>query len=316
MEESRILEILRENYGFQILGIEFFRKSGGKTYIVNSVGQKFFLKIAGSAFQDTFRQSIDIVCYLYRNGFPVPDMIETKQGRPFLETCDEGKEYLFVLYEYIDGQEPNLEICGEKIGELVGWLHKLLLDYKNTLIERDDRFFVERYMKILRKKNYPFADTYAALGAKFWERVKDCPMGVCHGDLHRGNMLETAEGKIYLLDFDTACLAPRMFDVMVMCDMTDYFNLRAADIVTTRAVFQSFLAGYTRYVPLTEREKASFSDWVVIRHFQLQATIVEIFGMDCIDNDFIDSQLQWMKSWEEQSRAGISEQILVGDTKK
>ena len=129
-------------------------------------------------------------------------------------------------------------------------------------------------------------------------------------------MLETAEGKIYLLDFDTDCLAPRMFDVMVMCDMTDYFNIRAADIVTTRAVFQSFLAGYTRYVPLTEREKASFSDWVVIRHFQLQATIVEIFGMDCIDNDFIDSQLQWMKSWEEQSRAGISEKILVGDTKK
>ena len=101
------------------------------------------------------------------------------------------------------GKEPDLCACGEKIGELVGRLHKLLLDYKGTLVERDYRFFIERYVEILRKKNYPLVDVYADLGAKFWERVKDCPISVCHSDLHRGNLLETADGRIYLLDFDT-----------------------------------------------------------------------------------------------------------------
>lgn len=151
---------------------------------------------------------------------------------------------------------------------MVGWLHKLFLDYKGTLIERDYRFFVERYVEILRRKKYPLADTYAALGAKFWERIKDWPVGVCHGDLHRGNLLETADGKIYLLDFDTVC--------------------------------KNFLPGYTHHINVTETEWASFNDWIVIRHFQLQATIVEIFGLDCIDNDFADRQLQWIRSWEEQ----------------
>ena len=31
--------------------------------------------------------------------------------------------------------------------------------------------------------------------------------------------------------------------------------------------------------------------WVAIRHFQLQATILEIYGVDCIDEGFIDGQL-------------------------
>ena len=300
MEESRILAKLKENYDYKILGIDFLRDSGGTTYIVNGEKQKFFLKIAGKAFQDTIRQSVDIVRYLSGKGFPVPDIMETKSGMPMLETYDEGQEYLLVLYEYIDGKEPELCTCAEKVGELVGWLHKLLLDYNGTLIKRDYLFFVERYVEILRRKNYPLADTYAALGAKFWERVKDCPVSICHGDLHRGNLLETEDGKIYLLDFDTICIAPRMFDVMVMCDMTDYFNLQAADIIKTREVYKNFLAGYTHHINLTEKERASFNDWIVIRHFQLQATIVEIFGIDCIDNDFIDKQLQWIKSWEEQ----------------
>ena len=113
MEESNILLKLKENYDYKILSIVFLRHSGGTTYIVNCEGQKFFLKIAGKAFQDTFRQSVEIVRYLFRKGFPVPDIIETILGMQILEICDEGQEYLFVLFEYIDGKEPDLSTCGE-----------------------------------------------------------------------------------------------------------------------------------------------------------------------------------------------------------
>lgn len=301
MEENRILSILQESYDSNIVHVEFLRDSGGTTYIVNSKAQKYFLKIAGKAFLDTIRQSVDIVCYLTRCEFPVPAIIKTKSGLTMLEISEEGQEYLFVLYEYIEGKEPDLCVCCEKVGDLVGQLHKLLLAYNGELIERDYRFFIERYINILRRKNYPQTDAYADLGAKLWERVKDCPVGVCHGDLHRGNLLETADGKIYLLDFDTTCLAPRMFDVTVMCDMTDYFNLQNNDIKTTKSVYKSFLTGYTQNIDLKEMELTSFNDWVAIRHFQLQATIVEMFGIDCIDNNFIDRQLKWLESWTKLS---------------
>lgn len=88
-----------------------------------------------------------------------------------------------------------------------------------------------------------------------------------------------------------------MFDVTVMCDMTDYFHLKPTDIQTTRDAYERFLRGYTEYRPLSQAERRSFYDWVAIRHFQLQATIVEIYGIDCIDESFIDMQLAWLESW-------------------
>ena len=101
------------------------------------------------------------------------------------------------------------------------------------------------------------------------------------------------------MDFDTVCRAPLMFDVMVMCDMTDYFNLKSEDIELTKEVYQKFLSGYSEYHALSREEILSFPYWVAIRHFQLQATILEIYGIDCIDEGFIDGQLYWLIKWQE-----------------
>ena len=120
--------------------------------------------------------------------------------------------------------------------------------------------------------------------------------------------LKYADGKIYLVDFDTACKAPVMFDVMVMCDMTDYFNLKQEDIELTKVVYREFLSGYVGYHKLSREEILSFSYWVAIRHFQLQATILEIYGVDCIDEGFIDGQLYWLNKWQE-AIPGFTEEL-------
>ena len=301
MEENKVITILQNNYDYKIKSFEFLRDSGGTVYIVNGEYRKFLLKIAGKAFIDTFRKSVDIMCRLYDNNFPVPAVIKTKSGMSMLKISEDGQEYLFVLYEYIEGSELDLSICGEKVGSLIGQLHKLLFAYESELKKRDFQFFIKRYTDILHRKGYPYVSEYEKLGARLWERVKDCSAGVCHGDLHRGNLLETADGNIYLFDFDTVCTAPRMFDIMVMCDMTNYFNLQENDIKITKSVFENFLKGYTRHIDLTETELATFNDWVAIRHFQLQAAIVEIYGIDCIDNNFIDGQLKWIEKWCNQA---------------
>lgn len=170
-------------------------------------------------------------------------------------------------------------------------------DYTGELTRREYAFFVERYLRFLQQKSYPRLAEYAALGEKLWQRVKDLPFGKCHGDLHRGNLLEARDGRLYLLDLDTVCCAPVMFDVMVLCDMTDYFTLKTEDIQTTKAVYERFLNGYRKVRPLSDAEQRSFYDWVAIRHFQLQATILEIYGPDCIDEGFVDAQLAWLRDW-------------------
>ena len=298
MDEKILKEILEDHYGIEKPLPELLREGGGQTYIVSGA-TKYLLKVIGPAFFDTARQSVSIMRYLEEKGFPVPKTILTKEGDAIIETECGGEKKLVTLMEFIDGEEPELENCAAEVGALVGRFHRLMDDYPEEPIQQDKEFFIGRYLGFLRKKNYPRVAEYEELGECLWEKVNNLPVGICHGDLHRGNLLQSADGKIYLVDFDTICRAPFMFDVMVMCDMTDYFNLKPEDIAETKEVYQKFLSGYSDYHKLSHEEILSFPYWVAIRHFQLQATILEIYGIDCIDEGFIDGQLYWLNKWAE-----------------
>ncbi len=302
MDEKILQDILTVNYGIESPSLEFLREGGAITYVVNG-GAKYLLKVIGPAFHGTARQSVSIMRYLEENGFPVPKTILTNSGEAFFETEIDGEKTLIVLMEFIDGDEPELEKCATEVGVLVGRFHQLMEKYRSELVYRDKEFFIGRYLEFLRKKNYPRVAEYEEMGERLWDKVKDLPRGNCHGDLHRGNLLQDKDGQVYLVDFDTACRAPFMFDVMVMCDMTDYFSLKHEDIELTKEVYRKFLSGYAGYHKLSREEVLSFADWVAIRHFQLQATILEIYGGDCIDEGFIDGQLYWLNKWQEDWNA-------------
>lgn len=64
-------------------------------------------------------------------------------------------------------------------------------------------------------------------------------------------------------------------------------------------MYQKFLFGYSEYRSLSREEILSFPYWLAIRHFQLQATMLEMHGVDCIDDNFIDRQLHWLDRWQE-----------------
>ena len=123
----------------------------------------------------------------------------------------------------IDGDEPELEKCATEVGGLVGRFHQLMEKYPVEMVSHGKEFFISRYLDFLRKKNYSRIKEYEELGDRLWNKVKDLPQGNCHGDLHKGNLLQNPDGRIFIVDFDTACKAPVMFDIMVMCDMTDFF---------------------------------------------------------------------------------------------
>ena len=201
------------------------------------------------------------------------------------------------MQEFIDGEEPDLAARAEDVGELTGRLHNLLGQYPGELVPREKPFFIGRYLEYLKRKRYPRLATYGELGGRLWERVADQPAGNCHGDLHRGNLLETKDGGIFFLDFDTVCRAPLMFDISVMCDITDYFRFKETDAALAESVYERFLSGYAKHRSMTEKERLSFSDWVAIRHFQLQATILDLYGIDCVGVKFIDAQLDWLGHW-------------------
>jgi len=299
-EVMDVLSVLKTNYPLQFVGMEFHRAAGSISYIVTASGKRYFLKIIRPAFVDTAHSSIDIHLHLLASGVPAPSIVHTKNNSPFVTVSKQDGTYLYVLYEYLTGGEPDIKKDAVELGSLTGQLHQVMQNYAGKLVERNRYFFIDRYIRLLEEKGYTKACAFEAYGLESWERVKHLQKGYCHGDLYIGNVLKTPGGKMYLLDFDTSCQAFPMYDVMMLCNRTDYFQFRQEGYDASKAVLNCFLPGYLQFATLEKADLDAFFDLIAVYHFQLQATILEIHGLDCVDSAFLDKQLDWLNKWRKQ----------------
>ena len=291
-----ILSILNEHYPICFDKLEQLRDAGSTSYAVFSGSSKFFLRTIKPAFFDTAAKGADVQTFLQDKGFPVPPVIRAVGGLPYCVT-DGG---LLILYEFIEGSESNPEQDAEVTGELIGRLHTAMKDYPGVLIKRDKQFYVGRFIDILVKKQYPKTDEFHAYGETLWERIKDLPQGYCHGDMYDGNIHKTPDGNYYVLDFDTSCEGIPMYDLTLICNKTHYFDYDESGYAKSKNVFMRLLKGYLKYGNLSQMEIDAFFDLIALYHFTLQATIIEVHGIDCVGNAFLDKQLDWLKRWQEQ----------------
>jgi len=297
------LNILNEYYPMRFDKHEELRDGGSTSYAVFSGGDKYFLRVIKPAFFDTAVKGAVIQVFLQSKGFSVPPVIHTKDKLPYVQTENE----LFILYEFIEGIESEPEQDAEAIGALVGRLHHMMKDYPGELVKRDKHFFIGRYIDILRNREYPRAEEFYTYGEQLWKKIKDLPLGFCHGDMYSGNIHKTPDGKLYLLDFDTSCDGFPMYDTTLICDMTKYFHFDERNYDRSKKVLSRFIPEYTKYHPLSQAEVDAFNYLIAIQHFLTQATVMEIFGHNCLNDSELDYQLEWLYRWREQceSEAGV-----------
>lgn len=301
-EQTQVLSILNEHYSMNFDTIELIRDSGCIAYAVYANGCKYFLRITKPMFYDTASKSLDIHLFLQNQEFSVPRIIFTKEGFPCVNVTDKDGKYFYVLYEFVEAEEVNPEQDAEIIGAFIGKLHSAMRGYPGELIKNDKYYYVDRYINIMRTKQYDRVDEFITYGEALWNRVKDLPYGYCHGDMYRGNILKTSEGRLYILDFDTSCEGFPMYDLALICNITDYFELEDDGCIKSKIVYERFLPEYLKHSSLSKAEIEAFYDLIALYHFALQATIIEIFGVDCVDNDFFDRQLTWLYKWQEQCK--------------
>lgn len=301
-DTTEIKRILNANYPITFIRIEFLRDGGSLSFAAFTEDGKYFLRLIRPELMATALPSIDIHMYLQKKGFSVPSVILTNQEEPCIKTPDQ----LYVLYEYIDGGKPDFEDV-ERVGELIGELHQAMEDYPGELKEQDKYFFIDRYVNILESKNHPRTEEYRQLGEKLWDKVREIPRGYCHCDLYKGNILKSADGRLYVLDFDTSCSAFPMYDIVLFCNETDYFTYSDEGYEESVLWLERFIDGYKKYRTLTREEIEAYYYFHLIYHYQLQATIVEIYGLHCNEEDFEDRQFDWMMRWLEKAKkeAGI-----------
>ncbi len=301
MEAQDVLTHLRAHYPYRFSDAVFLRDGGSRSYRVDGPDETFFFRDVKPAFADTARTAADIQVYLHNQGVSVPRILATTDGRPYVGITEPDGPHLTVLYEHIAGTEPDMEQDAEQAGDLVGRMHRAMRDYQGPLPTRDKPFFIDRYLAQQQAMGYPQAgiDAFRQHGEHLWNRVCELPRGFCHGDLHVGNLHRTDNGDLYILDFDTACRAFPLFDIALVCNATDYFTYEADGYERTAARLERFLSGYTKHLPVTEADRAAVFDLLAIYHYQLQATILELYGLDCVDREFLDRQYDWLMRWED-----------------
>ena len=91
-----------------------------------------------------------------------------------------------------------------------------------------------------------------------------------------------------------------MYDPALICDMTKYFQFDERNYDRSNKVLARFIPEYKKYNALSQAETAAFHALIAVQHFSTQATIMELFGLDCIDHADMDNQLEWLYRWRGQ----------------
>lgn len=123
--------------------------------------------------------------------------------------------------------------------------------------------------------------------------------GLCHGDLHKTNLLCSDDGRLTVLDFDLCGVGWRSYDLAVLWWSTRF-------LPQAQAVRQEYGAGYAMIRPLDACELAALPYWVAIRDIFIMATELRharrgVAGV-MIDAGFFDRHLQFLRAWMQAIR--------------
>jgi len=319
LDERELKETLRQAYGLpDDLSVTFWRTgiAGNDVYVLSTRQRQYMLKIYFiKSTLEQVRTAATLMAALFQQGIPVPRIYQNKAGDLLTPLqCPEGTRY-GVVFERIQGQEPDIsDACdGAAIGRLVGRMYRALDEFDGELAFRaiDQAYLIQsalnkiqRYLPEERDKIEYLADVGRRLWALFeGSAANDKPQyGICHGDLHTGNMLKTSDGEIYLFDFDACGTGWRIYDLGIYAN-DDWTKTDPLALDRDREALQKFLRGYQETISLTAAEMRIFPFMLGLRHFELFGLVLR----NCVFLEgahWIPGNLQfhydWFSAWEKQ----------------
>lgn len=117
--------------------------------------------------------------------------------------------------------------------------------------------------------------------------------GLCHGDLHAGNVIFNQNDEAGLFDFELCCKSWRLYDIATfiwsIVPREDY-SIETVELIDK--CIKSFLEGYMKQRTLSNEELELIFDIVLLRHIWRQAERIDV-----------DTENSWWKSehhFEEQ----------------
>lgn len=296
---DNLIKILNNFYKLNFKEIYLHRDMIGSVYFLGNNMQKYVFKIYRQFNTDQALQSIEVIQFLRENNYPVVSIVQTDVGGSYINLNMPEGQCIGILYDYIEGIEPDLSTEITNVGQQIGELHNLMTDYSKPLIKREKDFYIDRYIEILKKLQYCSVKVkeLERYGEELWSNMERLPNGFCHGDLHSGNMLQTKSNQYMLFDFDIVSHSFSVIDVATLSDCTNFNQLDESTYDSTRRRFEGFYQGYSKRRTLSDIEIAAIFDFIAVRHYEIIATITECQGLNDLSKSFLDEQFEWLMKW-------------------
>jgi Ser/Thr protein kinase RdoA (MazF antagonist) len=246
------------------------------TYRIESGKKVYFFKLyrAGLRTFDEVEGETRLVHRLFERGLRVARPVANRKGNFLVELSSAEGIRHGVLFEEAPGamiHEPDLRACAA-YGRLAGAFHVAADGLAGLSLTRRldlDHLVAEPLGELasipwLEKK---FAGELKRLGRKLEKRlsrsVARLDRGICHGDLHFGNVTARARGELTLFDFDCAGVGWRAYDLSV------FLWGRAIRRPSARKLteeWHAFLSGYRKVRELAKTDEAVIPVFAVARH--------------------------------------------------
>ena len=119
-----LLKSINQLYKVDVVKVKLHRDMIGYVYFFQSNNKKYVLKLYRNLKSEDALQTIGILQYLRENDYPAITIVPTKNNEMsiYLDTPD--GLCVGILFDFVDGKEPNRKIEIENIGLQIGWLHK------------------------------------------------------------------------------------------------------------------------------------------------------------------------------------------------
>jgi Ser/Thr protein kinase RdoA (MazF antagonist) len=198
--------------------------------------------------------------HLSQHGCSVPTPVRTDHGE-LVETFEHnGGDYHVALFERLGGNDlwcraeiTSLPEYQRNLGQVLGRLHRASDSVQLPERLRRGQWYEETEILMpaqipaefhgpTAEAMYCHQENMRALAATADPRH----YGLCHGDVHGGNMLYD-QGHIWLLDFELGCYSWRILDfsVLLMCDyLVPIWRMEGASPAAAREFIQNLVAGY------------------------------------------------------------------------
>ncbi len=255
--------------------------------------------------------------FLYQEGFPVPRLLPNNSGETF-SVCDTPMETgeVYALSEFIEGSDYDVANSEQlrTSGKMLGRLHQQLLQFQPQIQlagpPLETEIFIQLQERLSRLQPVVEKGPVSLAQIDSWiheiEVLRDSVGAIddtqyeqnwlIHGDYRAQNLKFDGMGIRAILDLDTACSAPRLYDLGYALM---FFPAVYQDTPLTLNQQSIFLRAYESICPLSETERAMLPTHLrlaFLRGMTLWLDLYHFAGMSDRTRPWIQGYLQHAQS--------------------